>query len=76
MWPWIYRIIAFLLALLGTSLIALVWKAVYAAGHQAETLVFRLGLPLVLLSTLAGASMLIAAGLLFTAASHRRLGDR
>ena len=76
MWPWIYRIIAFLLALLGTTLIGLVWKAVYTAGHAAETLVFRMGMPLVLLSTLCGASLLIAAVLLFAAANQRQGGAR
>ena len=69
--PWTYRFIAILLALLGSSLIGLVWRATYTTDHTAQILLFKLGMPLVLLSTLAGGLLIGAAGLLLAFAKHR-----
>ncbi|MFI4976681.1 MAG: hypothetical protein ACHP84_19265 [Caulobacterales bacterium] len=72
MWPSIYRLVAVTLMLIGVTLIVLVWRAVYTSGRAADALVFQMGMPLVLLSALAAAALLIAAGLLFAAANHRQ----
>jgi hypothetical protein len=68
---WIHRTIALLLALLGSLLIGLVWRAAYTTDHTAQTLLFKLGMPLMLLSTLAGGLLIGAAGLLFAFAKHQ-----
>ena len=69
--PWTYRFITLLLALIGFCLIGLVWRAVYTTDHTAQTLMFKLGIPLVLLSTLAGGLLIGAAGLRLAFAKHR-----
>jgi len=65
------RFIAFLLALVGSCLIGLVWRAVYATDHTAQTLMFKLGMPLVLLSTLAGGLLIGRAGLVLAFARRK-----
>jgi hypothetical protein len=53
-------------------LIVLVWRAVYMADDTAQALMFALGMPLVLLSTLAGGLLLRVAGRLLSQAGRPR----
>ncbi len=70
---WKYRIVAVLLGLLGAGLIAVVWRAMYFTDAGAQKLMFEIGIPLMLLTTLAGALLLGAACFLFAFADHWRL---
>ncbi len=67
---WFYRLTAMASGALGLALIVLVWRAVYIMDHTAQTLMFTLGMPLVLLSTLIGALLLSTARHLLNAAGH------
>ena len=70
---WKYRLIAVICGLLGASLIGLVWRAMYFTDLAADRLMFEVGMPLILLSTLCGGLLVGAAGLLFVHANHWRL---
>jgi hypothetical protein len=68
--PLKYRIFAVLVGLLGVTLIGLVWRAVYMTDPTSETLMFRMGMPLVLLATVAGGLLVAAAFLTFAFAKR------
>ena len=70
--PWTYRVFALAAGLTGTMLIVLVWRAVYMADDTAQALMFALGMPLVLLSTLVGGLLLRVAGRLLSKAGGVR----
>jgi hypothetical protein len=70
---WKYRLIAVICGLLGASLIGLVWRAMYFTDPGAGRLMFEIGMPLILLSTLCGGLLVGAAALLFAYANHWRL---
>ena len=70
--PLTYRVFALATGLAGTTLIVLVWRAVYMADDTAQALMFALGMPLVLLSTLAGGLLLRVAGRLLSKAGRVR----
>jgi hypothetical protein len=73
---WKYRVIAVPVGLLGVGLIGLVWWAMYVPDRAGEKLMFAMGMPVVLLATLAGGLLIGVAGLLLAPASHWRLGPR
>ena len=66
-----YRLTALSTGALGLLLIAMVCRAVYLRDDAAQSLMFRLGMPLVLLSTLAGGLLFCVAGLLMKSADQR-----
>ena len=70
--PWTCRVFALTAGLAGATLIVLVWRAVYMADATAQSLMFALGMPLVLLSTLAGGLLLRVAGRLLSQAGRTR----
>ncbi len=70
--PWTCRVFALAAGLAGTTLIVLVWRAVYMADDTAQALMFALGMPLVLLGTLAGGLLLRVAGRLMSQAGRQR----
>ncbi len=73
---WVYRLTALTTGALGLSLIGVVCRAVYLRDEAAQSLMFRLGMPLVLLSTLIGGLLFCVAGLLMKSADQRRMQRR
>jgi hypothetical protein len=68
--PWTCRLFAFLSGAAGAALIALVLRALYARDHAAQTLMFDMGVPLVLLATMLGGLLLRGAAKFMGVASH------
>ena len=72
---WACAVSGMAMGLIGLLLIAVVWRAVYLTDHGAQTTMFTLGMPLVLLSTLVGGLLLRGAGRMLGRARRAPVGQ-
>jgi hypothetical protein len=70
--PWTCRVFGLAAGLAGALLIILVLRAIYVGDRTGQALMFALGMPLVLLSTLAGGLLLRLSGKLLSRTSLSR----
>ena len=70
--PLTCRVLAFLLSISGLSLMVLVIRALYARDHAAQTLMFGMGIPLVLLEATVAGLLLRGAAKFMGIARHTR----
>lgn len=71
MWPWIYRIIAAVLALVGTALLAAAGQALREVGRHAGEWVVQIGAPVALASGLIALVLILFALLILASPAGR-----
>ncbi len=74
MWPWIYRIIAALLALLGAGLLGLAGRALRTLERHAGDLMVQLSGPLLIGAVALALALIVAAALLWFNPAGRGAG--
>lgn len=71
MWPWIYRIIAALLALIGAGVLAALGRALHRVSRHAGALVVQFGEPVALAAGLAALVLIVSAAFILAGPAGR-----
>jgi hypothetical protein len=71
MWPWIYRIIAALLAIMGAGILAAVGRGLHRISQHAGALVVEFGTLVAFLAGVAALILIVSAALIVTSPNGR-----